>query len=159
MAFHKIMTDLTHKGFTGSIAASIQDNCLYGKILFVDDVITYEGTTVVEIKEAFIKAVDDYLDYCCRNGQQPNKPYSGTFNVRIGADLHRKAAQAARKSDLTLNEYVTKAIQAAIDSNGNVKIESIYKYLLNANVEASPEVRVAKIEPASSWEPLHASAH
>ncbi|MEI8326181.1 MAG: toxin-antitoxin system HicB family antitoxin, partial [Betaproteobacteria bacterium] len=87
MAIHK----LTHKGFTGSCEVSLEDGCLVGRVLFIDDIVTYEGETVPDLKANFEAAVDRYLAYCKRTGKAANKPYSGTFNVRVGADLHRKA--------------------------------------------------------------------
>ena len=36
-----------------------------------------------------------YLEFCAETGKQPEKPFKGSFNVRIGADLHRKATLAA----------------------------------------------------------------
>jgi predicted HicB family RNase H-like nuclease len=55
---------LSHKGYTGSVEVSIEDCCLHGKILFIEDIITYEGNAVEEIKSSFIEAVDRYLSYC-----------------------------------------------------------------------------------------------
>ena len=84
------MSNLTYKGYTGTIEASIEDNCLHGQILLIDDIITYEGTTVENNKAAFEEAVNRYLAYCEKTGKPANKPYSGTFNVRgksVGSGL------------------------------------------------------------------------
>lgn len=48
---------MMHKGFTGSMEASIEDECLHGRILFIDDIVTYEGETVAELKDSFVAAV------------------------------------------------------------------------------------------------------
>lgn len=105
------MKELSYKGFTGSIEPSVEDDCLFGEILFINDHIVYEGQTVSEITQAFQQAVDLYLDYCARNNKEPSKPYSGTFNVRPGPDLHRSAAQKAHKLGISLNEYVSNCIR------------------------------------------------
>jgi predicted HicB family RNase H-like nuclease len=81
---------------------------------FVTDIITYEGNTVEEIKISFEEAVDHYLEYCKETGKSANKPYSGTFNVRIGQELHRKAAEIAYHQGVTLNEFVVQSIKNAI---------------------------------------------
>lgn len=107
-------TKLTHKGFTGSGEMSLEDDCLVGRVLFIDDIITYEGATVAELVANFQSAVDDYLDYCKRTGKPANKPYSGTFNVRIGPQLHREAVMAASATGINLNEFVTTAIEAKL---------------------------------------------
>lgn len=115
-------TKLTHKGFTGSGELSLEDDCLIGSVLFIDDIITYEGATVAELVANFQSAVDDYLDYCKRTGKPANKPYSGTFNVRIGPQLHREAVIAANAAGINLNEFVMTAIErtlktASVSSN------------------------------------------
>jgi predicted HicB family RNase H-like nuclease len=106
---------LSHRGFNGSIETSLDDDCLHGKILFIDDLITYEGESVPEIKEAFKDAVDRYLAHCEKTGRPANKPYSGTFNVRTGPELHRKAVVAAAKAGKTLNDFVFHALRSYLD--------------------------------------------
>ena len=107
------MSNLKHKGYAGTIEASIEDGCLHGNILFINDLITYEGNTVEEIKASFEDAVDRYLAYCEETEKLADKPCSGTFNVRVGPELHGKAVEAAYERGITLNEFVTRSIQAA----------------------------------------------
>jgi len=116
---------LSHKGYTGSIEISIADGCLHGQILFIDDLITYEGTTIPELNKEFSSSVDRYLAYCDKTGKPANKPYSGTFNVRIGQELHRKAAQEALVRNLSLNDYVSQAIKAASEQNASAPTECL----------------------------------
>lgn len=106
------VNNLTYKGFTGSCEISLEDDCLFGRILFIEDIITFEGQTTAELKTAFEEAVDRYLVHCKKTGKPANKPYSGSFNVRIGADLHRKAAIQSHACGLSLNEFVVAAIEA-----------------------------------------------
>lgn len=108
---------LNYKGFTGSSEVSLEDDCLIGRIQFIDDIITYEGETVSELAANFNAAVDRYLAYCKQTGKPADKPYSGTFNIRVGPDLHREAAVAANEASINLNEFVAGAIKAAIDKN------------------------------------------
>ena len=58
------MNKLSHKGYTGSIEVSIEDNCLHGRILFIEDIVTYEGETVDDLATSFKDAVDRYVTYC-----------------------------------------------------------------------------------------------
>lgn len=108
---------LTHEGFTGSFEVSLEDGCLIGRVLFIDDIITYEGETVPELTANFEAAVDRYLAHCKQTGKAANKPYSGTFNVRVGPDLHREAAIAASDASINLNEFVVGAIKAAVNND------------------------------------------
>ena len=105
---------LVHNGFTGSFEVSLEDGCLIGRVLFIDDLITYEGETVPELTANFEAAVDRYLAHCQRTGKVANKPYSGSFNVRVGPELHREAAIAASDAAVNLNEFVASAIKTAV---------------------------------------------
>ncbi|KAA0947670.1 MULTISPECIES: type II toxin-antitoxin system HicB family antitoxin [unclassified Pseudomonas] len=101
---------LKHKGYIGSIEASVEDNCLFGKLLFIKALISYEGQTVAQLETAFCEAVDDYLDTCQKLGQTPEKPCKGSFNVRVGHDLHLAAALAATRQKVTLNDLTRQAL-------------------------------------------------
>jgi len=96
----------SYKNYLGSIEVSTDDNCLFGKILFINDLVTYEANTVGELKIEFQKAVDDYLAFCDAESVSPDKPFSGTFNVRVSPGIHRKAALYAAKCGMSLNEFV-----------------------------------------------------
>lgn len=105
------MKMMQYKGYYGSIEASIEDGCLFGKLEFVEALINFEANTVQELEAAFIAAVDDYLADCEESGIEPLKPYKGSFNVRIGRDLHRAVAIEAKQRNINLNELVKHAIE------------------------------------------------
>jgi predicted HicB family RNase H-like nuclease len=111
------MNCFNYRNYQGSIGASIKDNCLYGKILFINDLILYEGNTLDELKKNFEEAVDDYLETCKEAGIEPKKPFKGTFNVRIGQELHEKAARRAEEIGKSLNDYIKDTIKADIESH------------------------------------------
>jgi predicted HicB family RNase H-like nuclease len=105
---------LNHNGYVGSIDMSLEDNCLYGKILHINDLINYEGRTPEELKQAFVAAVDFYLQKCKEKGLNPDKPFSGSFNVRMTSELHRSAFIQAACSGIALNEFVKNAVEFAV---------------------------------------------
>jgi predicted HicB family RNase H-like nuclease len=102
---------MTYKGYTGSVHYSDEDRVLFGKVEFIRSLISYEGTDVESLRNAFEEAVDDYLDLCKQEGRTPEQPFSGTFNVRTGSDLHRRAALLAKEQGTTLNRVVSEALQ------------------------------------------------
>ena len=53
---------LTYRSYEGSAEISLSDNCLYGKLIGVSDLVSYGGKTVKDLKLAFAKAVDDYIE-------------------------------------------------------------------------------------------------
>jgi predicted HicB family RNase H-like nuclease len=77
------MSDKTfsYRGYHGSIECSVEDNCLYGQLLFVRDLVTYEAKDVAALKQAFEQTVDYYLDKCAREGLTPDKPLDGAFTA------------------------------------------------------------------------------
>lgn len=99
---------LKHQGYTGSVEVSVEDDCLHGKVLFIADLVTYEAESLSGLKREFREAVDDYIEMCKEIGKDPNKPVSGTFNVRVGTELHKKAALTAVQEGLNLNSLVKK---------------------------------------------------
>jgi predicted HicB family RNase H-like nuclease len=106
---------LTYKEYIGSVSFSAEDDIFHGKIEAINDLVTFEGESVRELKKAFKDAVDDYLETCKELGKSPDKTFKGSFNVRVTADLHRKAVVAATKKKITLNEFVKKAIAFALE--------------------------------------------
>lgn len=61
-------SQLQYRGYVGSIETSTQDKCLFGKLLFIRALVSYEGKTMAELKAAFREAVDDYLQTCPQLG-------------------------------------------------------------------------------------------
>ena len=102
---------LTHKGYFGSVQYSEEDRVFHGKIEFIRSLVSYEGTDVDSLETAFQEAVDDYLELCAEQGKEPEQPFKGSFNVRIGTDLHRRAALYAQKNGLNLNKAVIEALK------------------------------------------------
>lgn len=105
------MNVLRYKGFLGSIEASPADKCLYGKLLYIDDLVTYEAETIAQLESEFKDAVDDYHHTCKEAGKEPMKPFKGSLNVRIGQKLHKEVALHAAFSGMSLNEYIKLAVQ------------------------------------------------
>jgi predicted HicB family RNase H-like nuclease len=70
----------------------------HGEVIGLRDAIIFQGKTVDEVREAFRGSIDDYLEFCAKRGEEPEKPVTGKFMVRIPPDLHRKVYVAAKKS-------------------------------------------------------------
>jgi len=89
---------MQYKGYTGKVEFDDEADIFHGEVIGLRDVITFQGRTVDEVKEAFRESVDDYLAFCAKRGEEPEKPFTGKFVVRISPDLHRKVYVAAKKS-------------------------------------------------------------
>ena len=112
------MTDnmLKYKDFYGSVEYSASDECFFGKIIGISDLVTFEGNSVDNLKKAFEEAVEDYLILCKEVGKEPQKSYKGSFSIRISPELHREAAVIASRSGMSLNAFVEKAIYDEVHS-------------------------------------------
>ena len=108
---------MKYKGYIGSIEASPEDGVLFGKLLYIQPLITFEGKTVPELKKAFEQSVDFYLADCEDEGIAPEKPCKGSFNVRVGHAMHLAAVEAASREEKSLNELVRCALEAYLAKN------------------------------------------
>ena len=108
------MKYLEYKGYTGCIEYSPEDNLLYGKVLGIRGLISFEGETGKLLEQDFREAIDIYLADCRLAGRSPEKPFKGSFNVRIPAELHQKAALLAMEAKTSLNSFVAEAIRSRV---------------------------------------------
>lgn len=112
---------LSYKGYYGDVNYSSEDDVFHGKLIGISDLVTFEGNSVKELKKAFRDSVDDYLDFCKELGQEPDKTYKGSFNIRISPELHRQAARYAAVNNMSLNEFVKYAIDKMISKPAGLK--------------------------------------
>lgn len=68
---------LIHKNYIGKIEVDTDANILYGKVVNIRDIITFQGDSIAEVKQAFIDSVEDYLLLCKEKGKEPNVPRYG----------------------------------------------------------------------------------
>jgi len=108
------MRYLNYKGYTGSIEYSKEDELLYGKVLGIKGLISYEGKTGKELELDFMEAIEEYLSTCIQYGNMAEKPFKGSFNVRIPTSLHEKAALMAMEEKMSLNNFVAESIREKV---------------------------------------------
>jgi predicted HicB family RNase H-like nuclease len=109
---------LKYEDFIGTVHFSMEDELFYGKLEGVDDLVTFEGSSVAELKTSFQEAVDDYLEICKSLDKEPHKSFKVTFNVRIKPVIHRQAAFKSAELGLSLNQFVEQAISDKLMSIG-----------------------------------------
>lgn len=107
-------TILKYKDYIGSVEFSDEDNILYGKVLGIKSLLSYEGNTVKELKADFESVIDDYLELCKTEGKQPEIAFKGSFNVRIDPKLHKKLYLYAQRKHTSINSCVEEAIKTAL---------------------------------------------
>ncbi len=105
---------MEYKGYIAKIEFDDEDDVFHGEVINLRDVITFQGETVDELRQAFQESVEDYLAFCDERGEQPEKPYSGKFSVRIDPELHRKITIQARIANMSLNRWISKTLETTI---------------------------------------------
>lgn len=105
---------IKYKDYFATIHFSSEDEVFFGKVLGINDLISFEGQSVKELKTAFKESVEDYLKTCHQLGKEPDKTYKGSFNVRVPTNLHRDAALTASEKNISLNDFVKIALSYAI---------------------------------------------
>jgi len=102
---------LKYQNYIGHVEFDEEAEIFHGEVINTRDVITFQGSTVKALKKAFKESVDDYLAFCRERGEEPERPFSGKFNVRLDPGLHRDAYVAAKGAGLSLNTWIIQAIE------------------------------------------------
>ena len=105
---------MEYNGYFAKVEFDDEANIFHGEVINLRDVITFEGETVDELRKAFNDSVEDYLAFCAERGEDPEKPYSGKFLVRVGPELHKTIAIQARKNGKSLNAWVHDALHKVV---------------------------------------------
>jgi predicted HicB family RNase H-like nuclease len=103
-----------YKGYYGQAEYDHEAGFFHGEILGTSDVITFQGKTVEELRNAFRGSVDDYLKFCQERGESPQKPCSGKFVVRVSPYSHSKLAALAKVHGKSLNSIVAECLDKAV---------------------------------------------
>jgi predicted HicB family RNase H-like nuclease len=138
---------MKYKGYTGTVELDEDSGILFGQVIGLRDVITFQGESVAEVIQAFHDSVDDYLEFCEVRGESPEKPYSGHFVVRLGASLHRELANAALARQTSLNALVetTLADFFAVDSaKKEVTVVQVRSHEAKKTVEPAPKAKSSR---------------
>ncbi|HIE28906.1 TPA: type II toxin-antitoxin system HicB family antitoxin [Candidatus Poribacteria bacterium] len=68
---------IEYKGYIGVIEFDSEIDSFHGTVINTNDVITFYGSSVAELREEMRKSVDEYLEFCREQGREPEPPFSG----------------------------------------------------------------------------------
>jgi predicted HicB family RNase H-like nuclease len=105
---------LRYKGYTGQVNFDDDAEIFHGEVIDTRDVITFQGRNVKELKKAFRDSIDDYLEFCQRRREKPDKPFSGKFVLRLSPELHHKVYLRAIQSGKSLNSWIREVLRKAV---------------------------------------------
>lgn len=104
-----------YKGYYAKVEYDDSIEALHGRVININDTITFEARSVDEAVEEFHKSVDDYLKWCEEEGAQPEKPYSGKLNLRLETELHKALSLAAAEAGVSLNAYINERLAECVE--------------------------------------------
>ena len=105
---------IEYRGYTGVFEYDPDIESFHGRVVGLADVISFYGKSINELKSEMATSVDIYLDSCAQDGVDPNRPYSGRFNVRLDPDKHRAVAAVAAAAGRSMNDWVAETLDTAI---------------------------------------------
>lgn len=109
---------MRYKGYWAEIRYSDEDECFCGAIEGLKNTsISFEGSTVKELKKDFKDAIEFYLANCKANNETPEKQCKGSLNVRLGVELHNQARIKSIEEHISINELIKKAVSAYLKTN------------------------------------------
>ncbi|MEI2610484.1 MAG: type II toxin-antitoxin system HicB family antitoxin [Candidatus Promineifilaceae bacterium] len=107
---------MEYKGYLAIVEFDDEADLFHGEVINLRDVITFQGKSVDDLRQAFKDSVEDYLDFCASRNEEPEKPFSGKFSVRMDPRLHQRISLHARKARKSLNSWVNDALENAVAS-------------------------------------------
>ncbi len=110
---------MTHKGYRGTVRFDDEAEIFHGEVAGLRDVVTFQGRTVDQLKKAFRESVNDYLDFCKSRGEEPDKPYSGKFLLRVDPVLHRRLVEASGDEGESLNNWIAAKLSEAVEAGSH----------------------------------------
>ena len=110
---------MAYKGYLAHITFDAQANLFHGEVINIRDVVTFQGQSVDELRQALADSVEDYLSFCAERGEAPDQPFSGRFTVRLSPEQHRKVILAAEKAGKDVAQWVTETLEQATGSTGH----------------------------------------
>lgn len=134
----------TYRGYTADLKIDEESKLIVGKVLDINDTITFDGSTVEEAIQEFHKRVDAYLKFCKKLGRKPDKPFSGKLAFRTTPDIHRSIYLAAAKAGKSINAWMEATLGAAsrdlLDQEVNSLVEKDDRTKLITLVGENPHI-------------------
>ncbi|MGE5457925.1 MAG: type II toxin-antitoxin system HicB family antitoxin [Methanococcaceae archaeon] len=131
-------TLMTYKGYTGKVEFDEEAGIFHGEVIDTKDVITFQAENAKKLRKAFEESVDDYIEFCLERGEEPDKPFSGQFVLRIPQELHREIYIKAASSGTSINSWVTRILESAIRP---FDLSYVSEYLQTGNSVAEPSAK------------------
>ena len=105
---------IEYKGYTGVFEFDSSIDAFHGRVVGLQDVVTFQGKSLDELRQEMAESVEDYLEHCAESGKEAERPFRGEFLVRTTPELHRAAAIEAESSGMSLNAWVEETLTSVV---------------------------------------------
>lgn len=104
---------MEYKGYRAEVIYDDSVGRLHGRVINSGSypIATFESENVAELQREFELSIDEYLASCLEDGVRPVKPFSGRLSLRLGTELHQRVAQASAESGVSVNRWITRALE------------------------------------------------
>ena len=117
-----IIAMMSYKCYKGHFEYDEKADIFHGQIIGIRDVVTFQGRSIDELRQALKDSLDDYLEMCEQEGKSPDKPFSGKFSLHLSPELHSRVAQSAALTKKSINFWMTEAIENFFKQENLTKI-------------------------------------
>ena len=111
---------MRYKGYLAKVEFDDEAGLFHGQVINIRDIITFQGQSVDELRQAFADSVEAYLEFCAERKEEPEKPFSGRFVVHVEPSLHRELAIAASRADQSINAWIGKVLLEAVHAASDI---------------------------------------
>ena len=105
---------IEYKGYIGVVEFDSEIDSFHGTVINTNDVITFYGSSVAELREEIQKSVEAYLEFCREQGREPEEPFSGKLMIQTNPELHRRVALEAARRHVNMNTYIQEILEEAV---------------------------------------------
>jgi predicted HicB family RNase H-like nuclease len=105
---------MTHDGYVAVVDIDEDAGVMHGRVVNARAILTFEGESIGELREAFADTIADYRDWCRERGVEPEKPFSGTLSLRLTPELHRRVAEKAALTGASVNQFIVERLEEAV---------------------------------------------
>ena len=67
---------IEYNGYLGDVVFDPEIDAFHGTVVNINDVITFYGSSVTELREEMQKSIEAYFAFCKEQGREPEEPSS-----------------------------------------------------------------------------------
>lgn len=101
---------LVYKGFKATFGLDTTAEAFHGRVLGIEDTIDFYGKDVNGLVHEFHASVDEYIERCREERQEPKKSWAGKLTLRPSDEQHEAYVVAAAAAGISLNKWMLQVL-------------------------------------------------